>query len=116
MADRHKPEDKPKAVRMPGGLLERVKTAAETDGASVNGFIVAAIEEKLERREGGSTAPTVRAKSGSTTRKPKAALAVPFVEPAGPRRCTHPGKRVIGGYCGECDRMIEPGGLWKAGA
>jgi hypothetical protein len=53
MADRHKTT--PKAVRMPDGLLARVETAAEADGGSVNAFIVAAIEEKLQRREGGST-------------------------------------------------------------
>jgi len=99
---------------MPDGLLARVKEAAAADSATVNGFIVAAIEEKLQRREGGSTAPAARVRRGSTTRKPKAALAVPFVEPA-PRRCTHPGTRIIGGYCKECDHMIEPGGLWKAG-
>jgi len=99
---------------MPDGLLARVEAAAEIDGVRVNGFIVAAIEAELQRRDGGSTAPAAKPRSGSTTRKPKAALAVPFVEPA-PRRCTHPGKRVIGGYCKDCDHMIEPGGLWKAG-
>ena len=29
-----------------------------------------------------------------------------------PRRCSHPGKRSVGGYCQECDHRIEPGGLW----
>jgi hypothetical protein len=55
---------------MPDGLEARVETAAEADGASVNGFIVAAIEEKLQRREGASAAPAAPVKSGSTTRKP----------------------------------------------
>lgn len=59
---------KPKAVRMPDGLEARVKAAAEADGETVNAFIVAAIEERLERR-GGSTVRTVPAMSGSTTRK-----------------------------------------------
>ena len=92
MTDRHKPEDKPKAVRMPGGLLARVKTAAETDGASVNGFIVAAIEEHLARREGGSTPPAAKAARGSTTRARKpsedTAPVVAFKppEPQAPRR------------------------------
>jgi hypothetical protein len=45
---------KPKAVRLPGGLEARVKSAL-ADGETVNGFIVAAIEERLERRQGGST-------------------------------------------------------------
>jgi len=29
-----------------------------------------------------------------------------------PRRCTHPGKRSVGGYCKECDHLIQPGGTW----
>jgi hypothetical protein len=43
---------------LPGGLEARVKAAAEADGGTVNAFIVAAIEEKLERR--GSTTPAGR--------------------------------------------------------
>jgi len=79
MADRHKPEDRPKAVRMPAGLPARVKAAADDDGVIVNGFIVAAIEEKLERR--GSTTPAAPARSGATTsgraRRPSADTAPP---------------------------------------
>jgi hypothetical protein len=30
--------------------------------------------------------------------------------PARPPRCAHPGTRVIGGYCKECDRLVGPGG------
>lgn len=51
MADRHKV--KPKAVRMPDGLLARIE-AALADGESVNAFIVSAIEEKLAKREQGT--------------------------------------------------------------
>ena len=42
---------KPKAVRLPAGLRERIELAAEAEGVTVNAFIVAAIEEELERRE-----------------------------------------------------------------
>lgn len=55
MTDRHK--TKPKAVRMPDGLLARVEVAVKTAGETVNAFIVAAIEEKLQRREGKNPAP-----------------------------------------------------------
>lgn len=44
---------KPKAVRLPGGLEARVKAAVEGTPETVNAFIVAAIEERLERRESG---------------------------------------------------------------
>ena len=30
--------------------------------------------------------------------------------PPRPDRCTHPGTRVIGGWCKECQRMVGPGG------
>jgi hypothetical protein len=49
MPSQHK--TKPKAVRMPGGLLARVEAAVESSDETVNAFIVAAIEERLERRE-----------------------------------------------------------------
>jgi len=55
MTDRHK--SKPKAVRMPDGLLARVGKAVEADGGSVNSFIVAAIVEKLDRRESAASPP-----------------------------------------------------------
>ena len=31
-------------------------------------------------------------------------------EPPERRRCTHPGTRVIGGYCKHCDAVITPDG------
>ena len=76
--DRHKTA--PKAVRMPDGLLARVE-AARADGETVNAFIVAAIEERLERCAGGSTAPAAEPRSGSTTRKPRADTAPAGREP-----------------------------------
>jgi len=29
------------------------------------------------------------------------------------QRCAHPGTRLIGGFCRECDHLIEPGGYWR---
>ena len=29
-----------------------------------------------------------------------------------PQRCTHPGTRIIGGYCESCDHRILSGGIW----
>ena len=29
-----------------------------------------------------------------------------------PRRCNHPGKRSVGGFCPDCDHLIQPGGAW----
>jgi len=109
MPNRH--ATKPKAVRMPGGLEARVRAAAEADGETVNAFIVAAIEEKLQRREGGSTRSVAPVKRSSTTaprgRTPRADTAPPVklrepVRAAGP--CPH---RVRpGAYCKTCERII----------
>lgn len=67
-----------------------MESAVEGSAETVNGFIVAAIEERLGRREGGSTASAVRAKTGSTTgrtarsREPRSAPPVILREPARP--------------------------------
>ena len=40
-------------IRMPKGRKDEIKAHAETQGQSVNSFIIAAIDEKMERdREG----------------------------------------------------------------
>lgn len=110
--DRHKTT--PKAVRMPDGLEARVETAAEADGASVNGFIVAAIEEKLRRRGSGSTAPAAPVKRGSTTRKPREAPApaARFVAAEKPESatCPHPKARINKGLCGACGTYVGTSG------
>ena len=41
-------------VKMPKGRKDEIKAHAESRGQSVNGFIITAIDEKMERdREGG---------------------------------------------------------------
>jgi hypothetical protein len=53
---------------------------------------------------------------GAPARKPASPLAAAGLVPASslpkPRRCSHPGKRSVGGWCKECDHLIEPGGAW----
>jgi hypothetical protein len=103
---------------MPDGLLARVEIAAATDGASVNAFIVAAIEEKLQRREGGSTAPAVRVAPPRRARKPRedTAPAVTFTAPLDSPNarialgvdpdCPHPKARINKGLCGACGTYV----------
>ena len=49
-ADRHKV--KPKAVRMPGGLLAWYQSRAESEDRPVNAVIVEALEEYRQRHGG----------------------------------------------------------------
>lgn len=49
MADRHK--SKPKAVRMPGGLLAWYEAIAAAEGRAVNAVLVEALEEYRQRRQ-----------------------------------------------------------------
>jgi hypothetical protein len=67
---------------MPDGLLARAE-AVLADGETMNGLIVAAIEELVARREGGSTKPAAARGSTTRARKPKADTAPPaqFREP-----------------------------------
>lgn len=50
MADRHKA--KPKAVRLPGGLLAWYQEFAAAGGKPVNAVLVAALEEFRQRHTG----------------------------------------------------------------
>lgn len=50
MTDRHK--SKPKAVRMPDGLLAWYQQRAEETGQPVNALLVAALEDYRQRHEG----------------------------------------------------------------
>jgi hypothetical protein len=67
MADRHK--NRPKAVRMPDGLLGWYETYAAAQDSSVNSALVAALEEFRSRHDGATTAP-VPAVRGATAVSP----------------------------------------------
>ena len=64
--------------------------------------------------EAGDPVPLAEVPAPRRRRKPaKAPEVLPLAEPAeSPRRCPHPGKRSVGGYCNECDHLIKPGGYW----
>lgn len=102
-ADRH--STKPKAVRMPGGLEARVKAALTAD-ETVNGFIVAAIEERLARREGSSTTPPAPAAPVA----PPAAPTFLAAEDDQPRQdgggCKHPKRDRLKGRCTRCRTFV----------
>jgi hypothetical protein len=70
MADRHK--SKPKAVRMPDGLLAWYEQRAEATKQSVNGAIVAALEEYRDRHGGSTTAAPAAEVVAPRKRKPAA--------------------------------------------
>jgi hypothetical protein len=107
MADRHK--SKPKAVRMPDGLLAWYGQHAEATGSTLNGAIVAALEDYRKRHEGTpleATGPgrdeVPVVKSG---RRPRVAVAVPDCSEEEtaqkPGNCKHPKVRVKG-VCPDC--------------
>jgi hypothetical protein len=108
--DRHK--TKPKAVRMPGGLLAWYEQHAPTAGMTVNAAIVAALEH-YRAANGGATAPAPEKDAVAPPERTRKAAGTKAAQTDTHPRCPHPGKRVIGGWCGDCDRMIEPGGYWR---
>ena len=128
--DRHK--FKPIRIRpREADRLWLVEHSAAT-GRAVNAIVADAIAA-YRAGLGGPTAsgpttvssgPTTSASGATTEKQPKRARApkvpppVPVI-PAGlapasalPGRCTHPGKRSVGGYCRECDHLILSGGIW----
>ena len=123
MPDRHK--HKPLRFRPPEtDLLWLLEHSAET-GRAVNAVLSDALAAYRQSLSGPTTVapsgPTTQANpapSGPTTKRQaratKSPPAIPGLKPASelPRRCTHPGKRSVGGYCNECDHLIQPGGTW----
>jgi len=80
MADRHK--TKPKAVRMPDGLLAWYEQHAAATGRSVNAALVGALEEHRAQHDSGSTTPPAPvAPPRREARQPEPAPAARFREP-----------------------------------
>lgn len=50
-----------------------------------------------------------RGKPRPVRRNPAASAPEPVTAP---RRCPHPGKRSVGGWCPGCDHLILTGGAW----
>jgi len=89
-------------ARVPAGLKPRVQEAAKQAKVTVSAYVVAAIEDKLQGRNGGKTAPAATVKRGSTTRKPREArapAAVPVAAKSAP--------------AGNCDHRVPPGAWCK---
>ena len=137
MADRHK--SKPISFRPPeGDRLWLASFAAET-GRPLRAVLAAALAEYRANHGGVSANGGATTDSGDSTprgsstrgkprtaRKPRTgpepATALPSALPdvpltvasalPKPRRCSHPGKRSVGGWCPDCDHLIKPGGIW----
>ena len=125
-SDRHKYKPLRVRPREPDRLW-LVEHSAAT-GKAVNAIVSDAIAAYRASSSGPTTitasGPTT-SPSGPTTEKqpqraraakvpPAAPSAVAGLVPASslPRRCSHPGKRSVGGYCQDCDHLILAGGAW----
>ena len=61
------------------------------------------------------TAATKRSAPNRPAAEPAELAGIPLTVASAlprPQRCTHPGKRSVGGWCKDCDHLIEPGGKW----
>jgi hypothetical protein len=93
----------PVPVPPPPPPARRRKTAPKRDTPPpVDGALALA-----ERKDAGDVADVVP----NLAAELRASLQVASDLPK-PKRCTHPGKRSVGGYCTDCDHLILPGGGW----
>lgn len=84
--------------------------------AEVDGFVAAV----SEGREPAPAKPRRRAAAPRTVTPaapgvPPTAFQEPAPAPVRRPRCTHPGTRVIGGFCKECDVVVGQGGVLPDG-
>lgn len=70
------------------------------------------LAELIRRGLGAPLPPAAAVPARPAPARPRSAELPPAgpVRPAARRRCPHPGTRVIGGWCRQCDAMVEPGG------
>jgi hypothetical protein len=105
MPDRHL--TKPKAVRMPGGLLPWYEDYATANSLAVNAVLVLALEE-FRQRHAGATAPEPAKPAGATTRPARTKPARPVAAPASesPRKSPSAER-------GACPHRLPPGAFCK---
>lgn len=109
----------PTATEVPSTATSGTATQVPTpSGASHDGTSVvlgtdvvpevkAAAKGKARTRRAEPEAPAVAFPSSLAGVPLTVASALPQ-----PRRCSHPGKRSVGGFCPDCDHLIKPGGAW----
>ena len=115
-------------------LLKLIDSALEAEGISTAPIdrlppVIPAVKAgRVKSRANGHRPPAAPPSSGPppSSMPPPPGAAV-FQDPGAERvvtdappapastrkRCNHPGYRQIGGYCRECDHLIEPGGYWR---
>ena len=127
-ADRHK--YKPFRFRPPESDRLWLVEHSSATGQAVNAVLSAALAAYRANQCGPTTmagsGPTTVPSGPTTEKAPKRARAVK-VPPAAPpvvadlapasslpkpRRCSHQGKRILGGWCDECNHRILAGGMW----
>ncbi len=103
MADRHK--SKPKAVRMPDGLLAWYEQHAGDTSRTVNAVLVGALEDYRQRHEGGSTTAIPAPEAVAPRRQARKVQTATAPEPAESKNCKHPKVRVKG-VCPDCQKYV----------
>jgi hypothetical protein len=132
LADRHK--TKPKAVRMPDGLLAWYEEHAKATGRTVNASLVAALEEYRQRNSGSTTPPAVAPPKtipvpAERLQELRTKALAADVEPIAdvselgrrsieanceqiaaqsrpPKNCKHPNLRLTKGVCPDCSEYV----------
>jgi hypothetical protein len=103
------------ALRIDDALWAAALARARAEGRTLTAVISAALEAYVAGRPGSGTGSAGAALSpaSAVSRQPRGKqAALPGTGGnCGPRRrCPHPGTRVIGGWCGKCDALVETGG------
>ena len=102
----HVPHSRPES----GTTVGRTGTTL-SGTASAGGVQTAPREAKATRRTQLRAEPSAVAAVISSVPDLPVPLTVASALPK-PQRCNHPGKRVIGGFCDECDHRVLAGGAW----
>ena len=98
-------------VRVDDDLWSAAMVKARGEGRDLTAVIVAALSDYAGGA--GPVREPRRRKAGPAAAPQSPVASSPPSAGSAPRRCTHPGTRIIGGRCRECDHVVEPGGLWR---